>query len=116
MSNAINIALTGVEAFRKKLDVTANNTVNVNTDRFKKSRVTMQEANPDGVTVTISRDESPGAPVPADESGTVMKESSNVSLEEEMTDLITSKHLFEANVQVIKTENEITGTLLDIKA
>ena len=116
MSNTINIALTGLEAFRKKLEVTANNTANANTDHFKKSRVTMAAACPDGVTVTISQVDTPGTPIPVDESGTVMEESSNVSLEEEMTDLVTTKHLFEANARVIQTADEITGTLLDTKA
>ncbi|MDQ5984467.1 MAG: hypothetical protein CSYNP_00162 [Syntrophus sp. SKADARSKE-3] len=116
MSNVMSIALTGLGTFRKKLEVSANNTVNANTDGFKKSRVDMTAAYPDGVKVTISRVDTPGALVHADGSDTAMKESSNVSLEEETVTQLTAKQLFETNIKVVQTEDEMTGTLLDIKA
>jgi flagellar basal-body rod protein FlgC len=88
MSNAANIALTSIRVFEKKMDVTANNISNVNTDDFKKSRAVLEEAYPSGVKVSISRVDTPGMPLPVDESNLDIKETSNVSLENEIADLI----------------------------
>jgi flagellar basal-body rod protein FlgC len=115
MSLAINVAMTALRALDKKTEVTANNTVNANTDGFKKGRVDTEEACPAGVKVTISRTDTPGTPLPAEAGSMDPRESSNVSLEEEMRDLITTPHLYRANIEVIRTEDEMQGTLLDIK-
>jgi flagellar basal body rod protein FlgG len=116
MSNAMMIALNGLGAFGKKLEVTANNTANVNTDGFKKSRTDMSAAYPDGVKVTLSKENTPGDYVPVGNGTLDMKESSNVSLEEEMVSLISTRYMYEANLKVLKTEESMTGELLDIKA
>jgi len=115
MSLAIHAALSALKALDKKMEVTANNTANVNTDGFKKSRVDNQEAHPAGVKVTISRTDAPGTPLPVEEGSLNPRESSNVSLEEEMINLITLPHQYRANLAVIRTEDEMQGTLLDIK-
>jgi flagellar basal body rod protein FlgG len=116
MSNAMNIALMGLGAFGKKLDVTANNVANVNTNGFKKSRADMAEAYPEGVKVTLSRLNDPGTPLPVENGSEVMEESSNVSLEEEMVSLITTRYMYEANLKVVKTQDDLLGELLDVKA
>jgi flagellar hook protein FlgE len=41
---------------------------------------------------------------------------SNVSAEEELVDLITTRHAFAADVKTIRTEDEMQGALLDIIA
>lgn len=115
MSLAINVAMTALRAVDKKMEVTANNTVNANTDGFKKSRVDTQEAYPAGVKVTISQTDAPGTELPAEEGSMDPRESSNVSLEEEMRDLIMTPYQYRANLEVIRTEDEMQGTLLDIK-
>jgi flagellar hook protein FlgE len=115
MSLVINVAMTALRALDKKMEVTADNTVNANTDGFKKSRVDTQEAYPAGVKVTLSRTDTPGTPLPAEEGSLDPRESSNVSLEEEMRDLITTRYQYRANLEVIRTEDEIQGTLLDIR-
>ncbi|MDA8127058.1 MAG: flagellar basal body protein [Deltaproteobacteria bacterium] len=116
MSNIMKIALSGLRAFDKKLEVTANNTANVNTDGFKKSRATLAETYPEGVKVTISGVDTPGTPLPAEETGGKPLESANVNLEEEMVDLILTRHFFDANAKIIKVEDEMTGELINIKA
>jgi len=116
MSNAMMIALTGLGAFGKRLEVAANNTANVNTDGFKKSRAEMTAAYPDGVKVTLSQVNTPGDSVPVGDGTLTMKESSNVSLEEEMVGLLTTRHFYESNLKVIKTEDALIGELLNIKA
>ena len=116
MSEAINTALSALGATLRKLDVTANNIANANTQDFKKSRASFEETAPAGVKVTISRVETPGTPLPPDEVIGEGHEMSNVSMEEELVDLITTQHAFAANIKTIQTEDEMQGTLLDIIA
>ncbi len=114
MSLAINTAMTALRTLDKKMEVTANNTANVNTDGFKASRVETQEAYPAGVKVTISQTETPGTPL-QDAEGSETSESSNVSLEEQMQELVMTSQMYRANLEVIKAEDETLGALLDIR-
>ncbi len=116
MGSAIDSALSALGAFGKKLNVTANNLANVNTEGFKKSRAIFQDANESGVTVTLSRVDTPGAPIPSEDGTGKMKESSNVDPAEEIVNLITTQHGFQANLKTIKTDEEMLGSLFDILA
>jgi flagellar hook protein FlgE len=115
MSVISSIALSSLRALDKKLEVTANNVANANTDGYKKSRVDFQETYPEGVKVNLSKPDIPGATV-TDEISGELKETSNVSLEEEFRDLITTPFQYKLTLEVIKTEDEMQGMLLDIKA
>jgi flagellar basal-body rod protein FlgC len=116
MTFALNAALSALGAYEKKLNVTANNIANVNTDGFKKSRAVLQEGDPSGVVVSISRVNTPGSPIlPPDGTGET-RESSNVDLAEEIVDLHTTKYGFQANLKTLKTEDEMLGSLFDILA
>lgn len=114
MSLAMNTALSGLDAYGKKVDVTANNIANVNTDGFKKSRVVMQEADSSGVVVSIGKVNTPGAPILSEDGTGEIRESSNVDLAEEIVNLRTAKHGFEANLKTLKAEDEMLGSLFDI--
>jgi len=116
MSEAINTALSALRATFRKQDVTANNIANANTNDFKKSKASFEETSPAGVKVTLSRVEAPGTPLPPDEVIGEVHQMSNVSMEEELVDLITTQHAFAANIKTIQTEDEMQGTLLDIIA
>jgi flagellar basal-body rod protein FlgC len=96
------------------LNVTANNIANVNTDGFKKSRAILEDVDPYGVTVSVSKVDTPGAPVPSADGSSQMKESSNVDLGEEIINLKMTELAFKANLKPIKAEEEMTGKLLDI--
>ncbi|MGO9137819.1 MAG: flagellar basal body protein [Syntrophales bacterium] len=99
MSDAFNTALSAVGSLSRKMDITANNIANVNTNGFKKSRAEFENVDPSGVKVSISQVDTPGDPLPPDEKGKE-QESSNVNLAEELINLIT-------------TEDEMRKTLLD---
>ena len=114
MSEAINTALSALRATFRKQDVTANNIANTND--FKKSKASFEETSPAGVKVTISRVETPGTPLPPDEVIGEGHQMSNVSMEEEIVDLITTQHAFAANIKTLQTEDAMQGTLLDIIA
>lgn len=105
---ASNIAVSSMLALEKKLDVTANNIANVNTDKFKKSRAIFQTGDLPGVSVTITKVDTPGTIQPDE------VESSNVSLAEEFVNLITTQHSYTANVKVIETEDEMREHLFDV--
>jgi len=114
MSLALNAALSALDAYGRKVDVTANNIANLNTDGFKKSRGLLQEAGSSGVIVSLSKVNTPGAPIlSADGTGEV-RESSNVDPAEEIVNLLTAKHGFEANLKTLKVEDEMLGSLFDI--
>jgi len=116
MLTSMNTALSALGAYLKKQDVTANNIANVNTTDFKKSRAEFEETSQGGVTVTISRIETPGNPLPPDEVIGGDHQMSNVGLEEELVDLITTQYGFEANTKTLQTQEELQGTLLDMLA
>ena len=115
MSDAIDSALSALSAFGEKMNVTANNIANVNTEGFKKSRAVLQEAD-HGVTVDISRVNTPGVPIPEEDGTGKMNESSNVDVAEEIVNLQTTKNAFQANLKTIQTEGEMLGSLFDIFA
>ena len=111
MSDAFNTALSALGSLSRKMDVTANNIANVNTNGFKKSLAEFEDVDPSGVKVSISQVDTPGDPLPPDEKGKE-QESSNVNLAE-VINLITTQHAFAANIKTITTEDEIRNTLLD---
>jgi flagellar basal body rod protein FlgG len=114
MINAIHPALSALRALGTKLGVTSNNIANIDTNGFKKSRTLFEEAPSGGVNVSISRVETPGSPLPPERDTGKTSETSNVAVEEEMIDLITTKQAYTANLKMIKAEEETLGTLLDI--
>ena len=96
MINATDSALSAIKAFGTKIGVTANNIANMNTDGFKKSRVVLEEGHPSGVTVSIEEVNTPGAILPARDGSGETRETSNVALEEEVGNLITTRTAFSA--------------------
>ncbi len=115
MIGAIYTSLSGLAAAQTKIVTAAHNTANANTDGFKKQRVVFQETQPQGVEATVERVNTPG-PVffKETEAGSLAVELSNVDLGEEAINLMLGKRLYEANLNVIKTQNRLLGSLLDI--
>ena len=117
MISGLGSALTALEAYRRKLGVTANNIANVNTDGFKKSRATTVENQHGGVRLNVSQVNTPGAPrIPWPPGSGPITERSNVDLTQELPDLLISQRSFEANLATIRTADDMLGELLDIKA
>ena len=114
MVDALYSTQSALRALGKKLEVTANNVANMDTEGFKRSRAFLQESSPSGVMVSINRIDSPGSPLPTEQGGNEKRESSNVDVGEEIINLITTKHAYTANLKTIKAEEETLGTLLDV--
>ena len=109
-------SISGLRAFEKQLDSIADNVANVNTDGFKKTRVTLYEGKPLGVTPQVERISTPGPRVYENTgNGQETVEKSNVDLGEELPRLMLTKRYYQANLRLIRTEDEMHGSLLDVK-
>ncbi|MFH1626102.1 MAG: flagellar basal body rod C-terminal domain-containing protein [Pseudomonadota bacterium] len=115
MINGIGSSLSGVTAHKKKIEVTANNIANINTDGFKKSRAVFKEEPSGGVVVDVQRVDTPGTPIHSQEDEKqISSETSNVDYAEETVNMITARRGFEANLKALQVEDEILNSILDI--
>jgi flagellar basal-body rod protein FlgC len=116
MIGGIYSGLSALQAIQKNVDSIAHNTANVNTDGFKKTKVSLQEGTYQGVTVDIRRVDTPGPLVyEQGPEGSELVEKSNVELSEEIPNMMLSRRAFQANVKTIQAEDEMLGYILDIK-
>jgi flagellar basal-body rod protein FlgC len=108
-------ALTALNAFSKKMDVSSNNVANMLTDGYKKKRAILEEGADGGVSVSIQKIDTPGHPVTYEEGSSVQTvEGSNVDFVEETVHMMLAQRGFEANIKSLEAQNELLGTFLDI--
>jgi len=114
--SGIYAAIQGLFGFQKKVEASAHTIANVDTDGFKRTRVTLQDQAPYGVEPRVETIDTPGTVVveqtPA---GNVPVEKSNVDLARELTELQYNQHLYEANLKSLQTQMDLEDTVLDIK-
>lgn len=117
MISGIAAGLSALNAIQTRTNATANNTANINTDGFKRTRVTLVEgAVPGGVGTTVQRVETPGPLVYEQTTqGDTLVEKSNVELTEELPTMMLDRRAFQANIKTIQAQDEMLGSLLDIK-
>ncbi len=117
ISSVNNSTLSALQAFGTKMSVTANNIANVNTDGFKKSRAVLEQGCNNGVRVDVRQIDASGPSVlELSEGQMTERELSNVDLAEEIPETIIAQRGYEANLKMIKTQDEILGILIDIKS
>jgi flagellar basal body rod protein FlgG len=134
-------ALNGLNNASRRLQNSANNLANVQTAGFKKGEVTSVQSNSGGTRVnSVAKLNTQGGLIPTNNPldlaiegneffqvtnpnqgpfGSVLSgfhEGSNVDIAEEMVDQILAKEAFKANINVIKADDEMIGSLLDIKS
>ena len=115
MISSIRNTLSALKAFDKKMAVIANNVANVETEEFKKSRATLVEGPESSVKVEITQPEDPGPTVVEVKDGQIEeKEMSNVNLAEEIPQSIVTQRGYEANLAIIRTQDEMLNSILDI--
>ncbi len=112
MIGPIDSAASGIAAAQRKIEVSAHNIANQDTDEFKKSRVSQQESVGGGVETSVGRVSERGNVRQPPEGDQV--ERSNVDLAEEMVNLIEAENLLKANVAALETADEVERSLLDI--
>lgn len=117
MVSGIHAALSGLMALQKKVESSAHNTANVNTDGYKKTVVTLSEQEPQGVAAQVQTVNTPG-PMAYEQTseGETLVEKSNVELAEELPNLMLSRRFFQANLKTVQTEDAMLGMLLDTKS
>ena len=105
----LNASVSAIKAFGTKMASTANNVANSLSVEYKKSRVLMSEkADKQGVTVDISRIDTPGV------KNLYGEELSNVDIAEEMSSMIVTQNGLDANAAAFKTMDEMAGSIIDI--
>jgi flagellar hook protein FlgE len=103
--SALNSGLSGLQSYQTALDSSAHNIANANTNGFIPEQANFQESGNGGVTVNISRQGSAAASA-----------ASATDLTTETVNAIQYKAGFDLNAQVVKTANEVLGTLINIQA
>ena len=100
MANISSIGSSGLQAAQLRLDASANNVANMNTPSYRR-QVVQQEAAADsaGVRATVQR----------------QQEAEAVALEKEAVEQMSATYAFKANLQTIKTQDDMMGSLLNIK-
>ena len=99
MVNLSSIAQSGLQAAQARLNASASNVANLQTPGYKPVTVQAQAQQQGGVVVNFSRAATDG-----------------VAMEEEAVAQIQAKTDFMANLQVLKTADQVMGSLLDTKA
>ena len=117
MISSINSSLSALAAFAKKQESVADNTANVNTDGFKKTRVTLQSGVAGTIEPQVSRVETSG-PLAYEQTaaGYDLVEQSNVDIGEEIPQAMLNRRYYQANIKMIQFSDEMLGSLLDIKS
>lgn len=116
MIPAMQSALSGLSAYSTKINANANNIANAGTEGFKKSRVLLSSAEPQGVNVNTERIETPG-PISYEQTSNGMElvEQSNVDIGEELPAMSLNAHFYKANLKTIQAADEMLGSLLKTK-
>jgi flagellar basal-body rod protein FlgC len=116
MSIDLYTSVAGINAFFKKMDVTAHNVANLNTDNYKRRIPHVTEDKNGLPETTVAIDHTPGLENPrkAGEPEGTPREMSNVNYAEEAVNMIEAEMGVKANVKALKVAGEMFGSLLDI--
>ena len=100
MATISSIGSSGLQAAQLRLDASANNVANMNTPNYRRQVVAQEEAaDSAGVRATVQR----------------QQEAEAVALEKEAVEQMSATYAFKANLQTIKTQDDMMGSLLNIK-
>ncbi|RLJ37796.1 flagellar basal body protein [Acidovorax sp. 106] len=100
MASLSSIGNSGLQAAQLRLDTSAHNVANLNTPGFRRQVVEQTEApGSNGVQASVQRDGQVGS-----------------ALEKDVVEQMSATYAFKANVQVIKTNDQMMGALLNTKA
>ncbi|GAB6176428.1 flagellar basal body rod C-terminal domain-containing protein [Desulfobaculum senezii] len=108
----LGTAQSALSAFSTAQAVTANNIANVNTEEFMPSRTDFEER-PDYSGVAVADISQEGSAVPTAGGVLPSPAPSQTDLAVEMTTLMSNQRAFEASAAVVRTQDEMLGTLLD---
>ncbi len=117
MIPATTSALSGLQAFGTKINSNANNIANVSSEGYKKTRVTLATQAPQGVRASVETVDTPGNQVYQEtNNGAELVEMSNVDLTEEIPESLINARFYQANLKTLQTADEMSKSLLNLKA
>lgn len=99
MTSISSIALSGMNAAQTRLNASAHNVANLNTEGFVRQEVSQTEQPNGGVNTQLGRASAPGE-----------------SLVTDMVGQLQAKNMFLANLAVFKTHDRMAGALFSDKA
>ena len=114
-----NAPYSALRANSLRLDVSANNVANINTDEFKSSGVATSDLGyinsiGQGTQVTGTYSNTRPGPVAVSAEGG-MTEQSNTDAAVEITNQMAARSAYSANTQMARTVDDMTQTLIDLK-
>ncbi len=112
MIDGISASLSGMANALRLLGLTASNIANQQTPGYQALRATNVDVAEGGVTIgSITRDPSLAPPI-LDSSGAPTITGSNVDPAVEQVNLMLNRRQFEANLNALKTQNDLLESLL----
>lgn len=100
MSSLLSIGSSGMQAAQTRLTASASNVANMNTPGFRRVEVSQTAAQDGaGVTTRVQRSTQEG-----------------VAPEQEAVEQIAATYAFKASLQVVRAQDQMMGSLLDVKA
>lgn len=106
-------ALTGINAAQTQLAVSANNIANATTPGFKPQAVERTALPGGGVRADVVELSPTARALEASQSGGDLAE---ISLDKEVANATLARYDVQANIKVLKTQQELDQSLLDIQA
>ena len=97
--NTLSIAQSGMQAAQLRLNASANNVANAQTEGFRRDQVQQQAQAGDGVTARVDKVPQPGT-----------------DLAQDLVEQNSATYAFKANVQMIRSADDMMGRLLDMRA
>ena len=116
-STAFDTSASGIQAAALKMQATASNVANANTNGYQAQRVDLVER-PGGVEARSASVDAPNrADAAADSNRTSpVSPPSNINLADEMVSMVANENFYQANLQALKVADEMMGTLVDTSA
>ena len=105
----MHAALSGLRAADTLFAVHADNIANANTDGFRPRRLELSEARPAGGVL-----QGPVRTPPSELAGLAGEFQTDLGVE--ITGTVISSAMYSANLAMLRTQDEMAGTLLDLRA
>jgi flagellar basal body rod protein FlgC len=116
MNGVLSIAVSGLQAQSARLHSSAHNVANLLTDNFIPQRVDLKARPGGGVQARVSSSQQAGPARFDVETGAALGKYSGTDLAEEALTQISASRAYEANLAVLRAEQERTETLLKVLA
>ena len=114
MVGGVSASLAGLMVFGKKVANAAGNIANSNTDNYKATVATIVQDRAGLPDITTRKDDSPGSFI--QEVDGTLGQSSNVELSLEIPQMMIGQRGYEANLIALKTQDEMSESILNIIA